>query len=371
MATISILSTGLVFRGQEDAPHLRNAYFPTVAELADGTLVAAMDIGQKMEALDLRSFSCRSKDGGQTWSTPAKIFEPDTSRFPSTTTCRISRTHDNKLVGIACSVPRTRGGEVPVNPETDGFLDETLIIVRSNDGVTWTAPQVINPPLNWPVMEVAATILPLNKDRWLWPTSLFLNWEGHSPTDIKAYVAISRDQGTTWDRTTDVFNFWSRKTFAWEQKMTRLSDGRLLNICWCYNSQTKQHEVNRYAISGDQGDSYSAPRDTPLHGQTCTVLGLEDNHVLAVYRRTDKRGLWGHLAKIEGERWTPVADLAIWGSDVSALADGKSSDLRNLHELRFGFPTLIRLKNGDVFCVFWGLEDGLTVIRWYRLKVML
>src|SRR5690606_25760301 len=132
---------------------------------------------------------------------------------------------------------------------------------------------------------------------------------------------------------------------------------------------TKSNELNRYALSPDEGESFSPPLDTPLHGQTCSILGLEDNHVLAVYRRLDKPGLWAHLARIEGSRWLPVSEMLLWGRETLALASGTSSDLRNLHQLRFGFPTLIRLADRDVFCVFWGLEDGLMVIRSFRLAV--
>jgi sialidase-1 len=370
MAAIEVLGTGLVFRGSADDDHFRNAHFPSVVELDDGQLVAAMDIGQRMCARDVRSYCCRSSDGGQTWSRPRLMFEPDESEHPVTTTCRISRCGDGQLLGIAQLTDRSRPGEVLSNPQTDGSTAGKLALIKSGDGgETWAGPATINPPIDWSVWEICSVIMPLDADRWLLPTAIFPDWDGRAPLGVKAMVLTSEDQGRSWGRTTDVFDFWDRKTTAWEQKQTVLSDGRLLSVCWCFNYATKQDEPNRFAISHDRGETYGPARDTPLRGQTCSILGLEDNHVLCVYRRLDKRGLWAHLARVEGDNWQAIADAPLWGTDVDAIAGGGDSSLRNLHKLQFGFPTLIRQKNGDVFFVFWCVEDGLSVIRWYRLAV--
>lgn len=370
MAVIEVLATGIVFRGSADDGHFRNAHFPSVVELDGGRLMAAMDIGQRMTARDVRSYCCRSDDGGQTWSRPRLIFEPDQSDHPVTTSCRISRGPDGRLLGIAQLIDRSRPGEDLSNPQTDGSTPGQLAVIQSDDGgETWSGPTKINPPINWSTWELCSVILPLDADRWLLPTAIFPDWEGRSPLGVKALVMTSEDRGQSWPRSTDVFDFWDQKTTAWEQKQAVLSDGRILAVCWCFNYATKQDEPNRYTLSHDHGATYGTARDTPLQGQTCSILGLEDNHVLCVYRRLDKRGLWAHLARVEGDNWQPITDAAIWGTDVDAIAGGGDSSLRNLHKLQFGFPTLIRMASGDIFCVFWCVEDGLSVIRWYRLVV--
>ena len=40
---------------------------------------------------------------------------------------------------------------------------------------------------------------------------------------------------------------------------------------------------------------------------TFSAPNLPDNHVMVVYRRADQRGLWAHLARIEGDAWRPLA----------------------------------------------------------------
>ena len=85
--------------------------------------------------------------------------------------------------------------------------------------------------------------------------------------------------------------------------------------------------------------------------------------------RLDKRGLWAHLARMEGERWVPLAETCLWGRDVEAIAGGGDSSMVNLGKLQFGFPQLVQLSNGEIIVVFWAVEDGLSVIRRFRLKI--
>ena len=48
----------------------RQAAFPNVCQLPNGTLLAAFQIGEAFESIDCASHICRSADGGKTWSAP-------------------------------------------------------------------------------------------------------------------------------------------------------------------------------------------------------------------------------------------------------------------------------------------------------------
>ena len=182
---------------------------------------------------------------------------------------------------------------------------------------------------------------------------------------------ISTDQGKTWPRSVDVFNLWSEGIIAWEQKQTRLSDGRVLAVTWAFNNETKENHPNLYTFSEDEGESYGEPLRSPLQGQTCTPLAIHDNKILCVYRRLYKNGLWAHLTEIKGTDWKPLSELCLWGSDRAALLGAEDSSIQHQHALQFGYPQLIQLKNGEIFVVFWAVEDGLSMIRSFRLKLSL
>ena len=371
-AGIDVRDTGLIFRGSDAEPHMRNAYFPSVVQTHRGELVASMDIGAAMSSRDIRSYLRRSDDGGKTWSAPRRIFEPDESSHPVHTPCRMSAAADGRLIGFVALTDRSRADSPATNPENGGGSDMELALLSSeDDGATWSPPQKLDPPLDWKCFEICHAVMPVAADRWLLPIATRRDWNGGCVPGVKALVLVSEDQGRTWPSAVTVFDFWADETTSWEQKHTLLSDGRILAVCWPFNIRTRKDRLNHYAFSEDGGLSFGGALESPLCGQTCTAMALTGNHVLFVYRRLDKRGLWAHLAHIEGATWRPVTEVPLWGQDVEAIAGGLDSRMENLRALQFGYPQLIQLTDGDVFLVFWCVEDGLSVIRWFRLRVEL
>ena len=37
--------------------------------------------------------------------------------------------------------------------------------------------------------------------------------------------------------------------------------------------------------------------------------------------------------------------------------------------LRFGFPSMVQLKSGEVLAAFWCMEDAIQNIRWMKIAV--
>ena len=370
MAEIRILAGGVAYRGVRSGALTSNAYWPTVVERADGELVLAMNLASAISAPDMRPYCCRSGDGGRTWTRPRKVFEPDESRHPVQATLRINQAPDGQLVGLAALLDRSRLDTPRTNPETGGTVPMQHAIVRSdNGGRTWSPPRPLKGPLDWDCYGEPSPIVPLSADRWLLPSLTRLDWEGRCPLGLKAFVMISADAGLTWPRAADVFNLWAERIICWEQKQTRLADGRILAVTWAFDAAAKKDLPNRYTFSADEGDSYAPSLESPLNGQTCTPLGLADNHVLCAYRRTDQRGLWAHLGRIDNAAWRPIEQTLLWGGDVESMPGAKDSSIEHMAALQFGFPWLVRLADGGVFLAFWCVEQGLSVIRWFRLAV--
>jgi sialidase-1 len=370
MTGIEVENTGLVFRGSESHPQLVNAAFPSVAETTDGEVVVALNIGRTRNHPGVRCFTCRSTNGGRSWTAPEKIFEPDESRHAVSTGIRMSGTPDGELVGFVNLLDRSDPGAPTTNRETGGTVEREHAIIRSFDGGrSWSNLESFRPPIDWRCLGEPSPVLALSDRRWLLPSLTRLNWQGECPLGLKSFVMISEDRGKTWPKATDVFNFWSEGKITWEQKQTRLTDGRLLAVTWVFDSGTKQNLPNHYTFSEDDGDSYGPPLQSPLQGQTCTPFALADNHILCVYRRLDRNGLWAHLARIEGDNWTPVAEKCLWGETTQAMAGAGDSSIQHQHKLQFGYPQMVRLSDGAVFVVFWCIEDGVSVIRWFRVSV--
>ncbi|MFM8494055.1 MAG: sialidase family protein [Planctomycetia bacterium] len=370
MPSIDIRETGIVYRNPKPFLHSRQAFFPTAAQLDDGELVVAMDIGQAFESVDVRSYLSRSRDGGRSWSEPRIIFSPDESLHPVSTTVRISRMPGGELLGWAAQWDRTHTSLGLVNPGTNGFVDMELACLRSDDGGHSWKSRPVDPPFPWRTFETAGSVQAIDERRRMMPASLFTRWDGHRHPGIDSVAFVSDDGGRTWDRGVSLFDFGGEPITAYETRLLRLADGRVMAVTWCNRTDTQQVLHNHYCLSRDRGDTFQKPLASPVHGETNEAIALPGNRVLCVYRRHDKKGLWAHLAQIEGDRWVPLADRPLWGTEMSARPDDRrGGTLENLSFLRFGSPSAIELHDGSFFVVFWCVEECQSVIRWLTLDV--
>jgi hypothetical protein len=360
--------SGLVYRNPK--PHLRSihAWHPSVVRLDDGTLVCAFDLGEAVESFDYCTYISRSTDGGKNWTPPERLFN-DTSDRPSTNTVRISRTKDGTLVGLGGRLYRdAKPEEGLVNRENFGYVPMDLIFLKStNGGSTWEGPKVINPPLIGPSFEICHTILELADGRWLAPMGTWKGWDGSAPNGMKAIALISSDRGQTWPEYMDVFDGYADGIIHFEQSITRLLDERLLAVAWAYHEPSGKSRPTPYAIS--KGGRYFSHRGlTGLKGQTAKITCLPDGRILCLYRRDDKPGLWANLSRLEGDSWINLAEAPMWLGAASGMA-GQMPGPDELSGLKFGFPNLLVLPEGEILVVFWCCEDCIHNIRWLRIRV--
>lgn len=364
---INTLATGLVYRNPK--PHLKaiHAWHPSIVRLGDGTLLASFDLGEAVESLAYRTYLCRSRDDGQTWDAPQPWFSDPAPRR-STHTVRLGQMRDGTLVGFGGRFYRDDPEEGLTNRVNLGYVPMDLILLTSQDGgQTWDGPTTIKPPLPGPSFEICHRVIELSDGRWLAPTATWKGWDGSAPNGMQAIALVSTDRGATWPEWLSVVNQYDRSIVSWEQGLTQLPDGRLLAVVWCFDEKQGKSLPNRYAISSD-GHTFGPPRENGLQGETSKLLTLADGRVVCLYRRLDKPGLWANLVRIDGDTWINLAESPLWQGPASGLF-GKQAAGDELSALKFGFPSMVQLPGGDVFAVFWCVEDCLHVVRWARLTV--
>jgi hypothetical protein len=367
---IHLHSTGLVYRNP--FPNIRSlhAFFPSVLETRPGRLLVCFDRGSAMENRDVRSVWASSEDGGARWSEPVEF--PFWRNLPETVSVssRMSRSGEGALYLLITEFHRQHPEEGLANPETDGFVRTEFLVSRSSDeGESWTEPVRVEPPLAWDRYETCSPLTCLDENRLLFPTAIWPNWEGERPFGMKAIAFRSKDAGRTWTDTVTVLDDGANRIASWEQKQAVLSDGRVLAVCWAHDLKTGKSLKNRYTFSEDGGETFHPWVESPLQGETCTPLSLPDNRVLFLYRRTDRRGLWAHLARFEGTEWVPLNDAPVWGTSEASYSGTSEKTFEQLSTLRFGYPQACLLSDGDIFCVFWCVEECVANIRWARLRV--
>jgi hypothetical protein len=364
-----MFETGLIYRNPKPHLYSRQASFPSLAILPDGDLLAAFGLGSGFESVDQRTVQARSPDGGRSWQIEGPLFSEQTPH-PTSSHVRISRMPNGELLAFGARWNRSRSDQGLTNPETLGFVETELIMLRSPDGGrTWAGPTTVIPPLIGPSFEICSPVLALRDGRWLIPTATWSGWDGDAPNGIFALALVSDDQGRTWPTYVPVMDGRAEQVIYWEQKLVELDDGRVLAVCWAHDLAAGRDRQVHYALSHDAGRSFGLPQPTGLHGQTTTPIVLGAGRLLCIYRRTDRPGLWATYARLDGTTWVNEATYPLWGQALAAEAAAVhgASLSESFANLRFGLPAGVRLPDGDVFAAFWGVEDCVSVIRWFRL----
>ena len=150
---------------------------------------------------------CRSADEGRTWSAPQKIFEPDISRHPVSTTTRVAAVSDGSLVAWTCLFDRlARKLWVGQCGDTTASCQWNSGLLRSSDaGRNWTTVKKVDLPTTWREFETCSPIIQDAKHRWLVPTSPVKNFAGEQ-TNLPAGLAWwFEDEGKTWPGSVTLF----------------------------------------------------------------------------------------------------------------------------------------------------------------------
>jgi len=363
---IELLESGLVYRNPK--PHRRSihAWHPTLVVGEQGNLLAAFDLAEAVESDDYRTYLSRSDDNGQTWSSPARFFADENDRLQRHSV-RLSRMSDGSVIAMGSRRYLESDDEDVFNRETFGTKPAEWILLRSRDeGQSWEGPKVAQFPFSGP-FEVCHAIVELTDGRWLLPTSILRQWDGSTPHGLKAIALVSADQGQTWTEFIDVLDASAQGWIHFESSLVQLPDGRLLSVSWAFDDKTGTSRPLPYAISND-GKTYGPAQPTGLNGETSKLLSLGDNYVFCVYRRYDQPGLWGNLARIEGDQWVNLEEAPLWQGTESRMF-GQQASADELSALAFGFPQPHLLPDGNVMIVFWCREDCVHNIRWLRVTV--
>lgn len=364
------LHSGIVYRNP--VPHIfsKQAYFPSVVVQDNGEILASLVIGEAFEAVNLDTYFLRSTDSGLSWNTPAPLLPPE-AKVCSSNCGRLTSLPGGEAVSMVVRSRREDHlNEGLANPDNLGFVPTDLLLVRSFDyGHTWSAPEMVTPPLEGPSFEACSSIVPLRDGRWIWPTSTWRGWDGYSPNGMKMIALISGDRGRSWPEYMNIMDGNAHGIIFWEGKVLELSNGLLLAVSWAYDERQGRDLPNHYSLSSDGGQTWSTPASTSICGQTMAVTELAAGRLLTVYRRTDSPGLWAGIARIQAGTWHNEGEYCLWGGRDGNLNTRSGQMVQDFNELKFGAPWIANLPDGSLYIVFWCYEQLVSNIRWFKLTL--
>ena len=355
MPSIQILSTG---RMDE-----RDSAFPQSVCLPGGDLLCSFGVGGGQFVHGGTDF-CRSTDGGEHWTLEGTILPPTTDP-PSANFLKLSLSADGRTIYAY--------GTRFLGPVDDGFgerVGETVLCRSTDEGRTWSEPQVIAMPGCEPEcpLEVSHSLRPLESGRLLAPAALL---QHKDRLGEEVFVAASNDNGQTWPARHTVFRDPAGKLGFWEQKFVNLGDDHLLATAWTVTLGDYQDQPDSFTLSSDGGRTWNPHRSTGIAGQTLTPHHLGDDRLLVLYnRRHGQQGIVAALVTFTPEGWTVHHESQMFDArNFSGGPEAGNTGVDELASFQFGFPTAVRLPDDTWLATHWSVEGGNSGIRWTKLAI--
>ena len=365
MYNIEIIDEGTIFGDQK-----LNGYFPNIVKTDDGTFVAAVVTGEDFESPDHTTCLFKSHDKGKTWEPAGPIIDKSTYGYPMPDSIKISYCGGSELIAMGYCFPM-KNNEVSIsNPKTGGLLPDHVVFLRSHDlGSSWSRPEIIKTSFKNSV-EASAPVTVLKNGWYATPITNFPDWDGRMQEAHRGKLLLSKDGGVTWSDDTVTISFPEGDISVYEQRICQLDDGRITVISWNEKMDGSSRLPNHFAISEDNGASFSEALPTGIYGQTASVSSIGKGKVLALHcirRDTDKPGIYAYIVDLSRRSWDILYEKRIWEPSVPITADPNMSEI--FAYLKFGQPSVIR-EDGNLFMqVNWMIENGQGKAVWRRLSM--
>ena len=334
-----------------------------------GDLVCTYMVQSKLGVNDFVPTVSRSTDLGETWTEQGPIWPHLTDR--SSDFVSVSRAASGDLFLYGIETPIDTPGETFWNDETQGMKQNHLVWSRSTDaGRTWSAPQPIPLPIPGSA-EAPGPMAVLGSGRRVACYAPYNNYDPEIRVDRGQIVLLrSDDQGRTWSHTS-MLRFGEPGSGGAEAWVIELADGRLLGTSWHMRLSDSSDYPCAYALSSDQGETWSPTRSTGIAGQTTALTALPDGGALFLYcqRKADAVGIaMARVDPSEGDFGVGHNEL-IWRAERVRQSEGEA-DHSSWQEFAFGEPAAVVLPGGEVLVVFWAVQPSGQGIVYVKLKLI-
>lgn len=363
-----ILETGLVHRTLEAGPESVAATSrPVVTQ--DGEALCSFHLQSGLGVNDFAPCLSRSRDGGKTWEYEGITWPHLREKW--SINCSISKAPNGDLFRYGFRMSITEPGELFWCQETQGILPDELIWSRSTDnGRTWSEPAAFEVPLSG-AAETPGSLCVTRTGRWIAPYSPHHTFDPNLKVDVRHTVLmISDDEGKSWSHKSMMRVKEDNSCIACSW-VTELGNGSLLSACCHLNRGPGSDFPNPYAMSFDNGDTWTETASTGIMGQSEGIAAWGEKQALFVYnqRRNDTPGIWLAVAEPSATDFGILVNKLIW-SPKKVTQNGGTAEFNNWTNYSFGEPAVTVLPDKTVLVVFWCIQPEDRGIGYVRLRIV-
>jgi hypothetical protein len=362
------LTEGFVARAPDGARPEFLFAGPRVAVTATGEVLCTAMRTAALATNDFTPWRWRSTDGGATWRDEGAIWPDLIGRW--SIFASISRDAAGNLYLFGSRTPIDTPGETFWSDATQGLKPNELIWSRSTDGgTTWFPPQAFALPLPG-AAEAPGALCVTRGGTWVGPYSPYHTFDPAVCVERGQVVVVhSRDGGHIWEHSA-MLRFEQPNSGAAEAWVVQLADGRLLGTCWHLDHAGGGDRPNAFALSGDEGRTWSPTRPTGIRGQSTALAALPDGRALFIHnqRKHGDPGVWLAVARPTESDFGVESHQIIWRAETPTQR-ASSGEHADWGDFSFGEPAITLLPDGSLLAVLWCLQPSGNGVRFVRLRL--
>ncbi|PKO22210.1 MAG: hypothetical protein CVU38_10445 [Chloroflexi bacterium HGW-Chloroflexi-1] len=371
---MQILDRGTIFDATSAPAEMRFCTSPSLTQLANGRLVAALRAGSSKDAADEDTPILVSDDSGASWRLAFAGFgdlPPGRGRIRGAALTPIG---GDRLAACLTSVDRTDPALPLFDPQTEGILPTRTLLAASEDaGESWAvlgeaplAPHTGN--------AITGAILILQDGRMALPYEAWKEYGDVSPARHHASLRISADGGATWPELGIVAHDPAGRILYWDQRLSVAPDtGELIAMFWTHDRQAGCDLDMHVAWGSVDAQQWSQPVTTGIAGQICAPLALGGGRVFAAYvHRHSPPSLRAILSDDFGRTWRAADELVFYEKPRGVESGmGGARDFADywadMSIWTFGHPTPLLLPDGDIMVAYYAGDETAMGIHWVRI----
>ncbi len=337
----------------------RQAVFPGLARLADGTLLALFSIGQAFDSADMRAHASRSEDGGATWSDPVPLHGAGALESESLKPVVLP---SGRVLATGYAFRRPDALTPIVDPATNATLPLVNRLCHSDDGGrSWSAPRAFS--VEGAPLELSGPAIVLPSGRLLAAAAPFhLGASGH-----EGWLIASDDEGESWRRLSVFFRAPGGTVAPWECRLCHLGAGRVAVLFWAFDAARGCNLDNHLAQSEDGGESFGPVIATGIAAQASGLAALGPDRLLTLHaHREHPVSLTARILRLADGRVETLAEVPLFtGGPAAETGEGARGQFASL---RFGQPGLLPLGPGRALGYCWRVDACQHVIAAWPLE---
>lgn len=333
-----------------------------------GDILCSYMVQSALGVNDFVPMLSRSRDAGKTWEEESCVW-PDLAETHSLFGS-ISRSPAGEFFMYGIVTPIDTPGETFWREKTQSLKQNNLFWASSeNAGASWSRPQIIHLPIPG-AAEAPGTLCVTGHGRWCACYAPCNSFDTTVSVDrVQVVLMSSDDRGKNWQHTS-MLRFSEPDSGGAEAWVIQLSDGRLLGTCWHVDNSNQRVYPNAYAISADEGHTWSETRSTGIMGQSTGLAALPHGRALFIYnRRKEHAGVWLSVVRPTSESFEIELNDAVWRCETPTQ-NRTSGELGEWTDFAFGEPSVTVLSDGTLLVTFWSLQPSGQGIRYIRLQIL-